>query len=173
MLSSAFSPTRLRAQFIKEILSVLRDPRSRMVVFVPTILQLLVFAFAATLEGRNVDIAVYNQDSGRWSHELVQRLDSAHFITQLRHVDNLRQLHVHKCWSTVDAATPAKSQSPTCLPSLPGWSRSRAGRGDLRADGRASLVQSESDLPLLHRARSDRYPGAVQRAAYHVAVDRT
>ena len=47
MLTSAFSFTRLRAQFIKEVLSVLRDPRSRMVVFVPPILQLLVFAFAA------------------------------------------------------------------------------------------------------------------------------
>ena len=77
MLTSAFSFTRLRAQFIKEVLSVLRDPRSRMVVFVPPILQLLVFAFAATLEVRNVDIAVYDQDAGRWSHELVQRLDSA------------------------------------------------------------------------------------------------
>ena len=87
----SFSFTRLRAQFIKEVLSVLRDPRSRMVVFVPPILQLLVFAFAATLEVRNVDIAVYNQDAGRWSHELVQRLDSARFITRVRHVDSQRQ----------------------------------------------------------------------------------
>ena len=93
MLTSAFSFTRLRAQFIKEVLSVLRDPRSRMVVFVPPILQLLVFAFAATLEVRNVDIAVYDQDAGRWSHELEQRLDSARFITHVRHVDSQQQLH--------------------------------------------------------------------------------
>jgi len=92
-LTSALSFTRLRAQFIKEVLSVLRDPRSRMVVFVPPILQLLVFAFAATLEVRNVDIAVYDQDAGRWSHELVQRLDSARFITHIRHVDSQQQLH--------------------------------------------------------------------------------
>ncbi|SBW85021.1 membrane protein [Pseudomonas veronii 1YdBTEX2] len=93
MLTSAFSFTRLRAQFIKEVFSVLRDPRSRMVVFVPPILQLLIFAFAATLEVRNVDIAVYNQDAGRWSHELVQRLDSAKFIARVRHVDSQRHLH--------------------------------------------------------------------------------
>ena len=93
MFFAAFSFTRLRAQFIKEVLSVLRDPRSRMVVFAPPILQLLVFAFAATLEVRNVDIAVYNQDAGRWSHELVQRLDSARFITHVRHVDSQQQLH--------------------------------------------------------------------------------
>ncbi|MBV2203873.1 MAG: ABC transporter permease [Burkholderiaceae bacterium] len=93
MAGSTFSLTRLRAQFIKEVLSVLRDPRSRMVVFVPPILQLLIFAFAATLEVRNVDIAVYNQDSGRWSHELVQRLDSAEFITRVRRVQSRKQLH--------------------------------------------------------------------------------
>ncbi|MBV2208425.1 MAG: ABC transporter permease [Thermomonas sp.] len=92
-LSGLFLYTRLRAQFIKEVLSVLRDPRSRMVVFVPPILQLLVFAFAATLEVRNVDVAVYNQDAGRWSYELVQRLDSAHFIHRVVRVDNARQLH--------------------------------------------------------------------------------
>ena len=84
MSASSISIIRLRSQFVKEVLSVLRDPRSIMVVFAPPILQLLVFAFAATLEVRNVDVAVYNQDSGRWSRELVQRLDSAHFITHVR-----------------------------------------------------------------------------------------
>nr|WP_218953369.1 ABC transporter permease [Parapusillimonas granuli] len=93
VFTSAFSFTRLRAQFIKEVLSVLRDPRSRMVVFVPPILQLLVFAFAATLEVRNIDIAVYNQDTGRWSHELIQRLENADFITHLHRIDNRQQLH--------------------------------------------------------------------------------
>lgn len=93
MPTSAFSFTRLRAQFIKEVLSILRDPRSRMVVFGPPILQLLVFAFAATLEVRNVNVAVYSQDSGRWSHELVQRLDSAGFITNVWRADSQQQLH--------------------------------------------------------------------------------
>ena len=142
MWTTAFSLTRLRAQFIKEVLSVLRDPRSRMVVFVPPILQLLVFAFAATLEVRNVDIAVYNQDAGRWSHELVQRLESAQFITHVRRIDNRQQLHelidrgeviaalaiprspparaaARSCWSMAGAATRGRSRRPTCRPSPP------------------------------------------------------
>jgi ABC-2 type transport system permease protein len=90
--SDRFDLTRLRAQFTKEVLSILRDPRSRMVVFVPPLLQLLVFAFAATLEVRNVDVAVHNQDAGRWSRELIQRLDSAEFITKVRRVDDSRAL---------------------------------------------------------------------------------
>ncbi|HNS00002.1 MAG TPA: ABC transporter permease [Planctomycetota bacterium] len=77
---------RLRAQFTKEVLCTLRDPRSRMVVFMPPLLQLLVFAFAATLEVRNVDVAVHNQDAGRWSHELIRRLEGAGFIAQVRSV---------------------------------------------------------------------------------------
>ncbi len=90
--SDRFDLRRLRAQFTKEVLSILRDPRSRMVVFVPPLLQLLVFAFAATLEVRNVDVAVHNQDAGRWSRELIQRLDSAEFITKVRRVDDSRAL---------------------------------------------------------------------------------
>lgn len=90
--SGIFNRTRLRAQFTKEVLSILRDPRSRMVVFVPPLLQLLVFAFAATLEVRNLDIAVHDQDAGHWSHELVSRLDSAGFVDQVRHVHSRREL---------------------------------------------------------------------------------
>lgn len=90
--SAWFDVTRLRAQFVKEVLSILRDPRSRMVVFVPPLLQLLVFAFAATLEVRNVDIAVHNQDAGRWSQELITRLDTAGFVRRVRHVTDNREL---------------------------------------------------------------------------------
>lgn len=85
-------PTRLRAQFLKEVLSILRDPRSRMVVFVPPLLQLLVFAFAATLEVRNVEIAVHNQDNGVWSQEFVRQLEHASFVTNVRHVDSTQAL---------------------------------------------------------------------------------
>ncbi len=92
MMAATLSFTRLRAQFMKEMLSVLRDPRSRMIVFVPPLLQLLVFAFAATLEVRNVDIAVYNEDAGRWSTELVARLDQARFIREVRHVQDGAEL---------------------------------------------------------------------------------
>lgn len=91
--SRSLSLVRLRAQFIKEVLSTLRDPRSRMVVLVPPLLQLLVFAFAATLEVRNVNIAVYNQDAGRWSHELIQQLDNANFIRRVYRIDNREELH--------------------------------------------------------------------------------
>lgn len=84
--------TRLKAQFIKELLSILRDPRSRLLIFMPPLLQLLIFAFAATLEVRHVNIAIYNQDTGRWSHELISQLDQAHFIHHIHYVNNKEKL---------------------------------------------------------------------------------
>lgn len=69
--------TRLRALIVKELLAVLRDPKSRVILVGPPIVQLLVFSYAATLEVRNVDIIVLNRDSGHWGQELVERIDAS------------------------------------------------------------------------------------------------
>jgi ABC-2 type transport system permease protein len=74
----------MRAQIVKELLSVWRDPKSRFLLIGPPIFQLLIFSFAATLELRNVDVGVRNRDSGLWGHELVARLGAAGFVRQLR-----------------------------------------------------------------------------------------
>ena len=62
----------------------LRDPRSRFVLIGPPLLQLFMLSFAATLEVRNVDIAVFNDDAGKASHELVARIAAASFVHRLR-----------------------------------------------------------------------------------------
>ena len=54
--------TRLKALIVKELLVVLRDPRSRVILIVPPLMQLVLFAFAATLEVKNVDLVVLNRD---------------------------------------------------------------------------------------------------------------
>ena len=48
--------TRLKALIVKELLAVLRDPKGRVILIGPPIVQLLVFSYAATLEVRNVDV---------------------------------------------------------------------------------------------------------------------
>lgn len=84
---------RLRAQMVKELLSVLRDPRSRMILIVPPLLQLLIFSFAATLDVRNVTLAVFNDDNGRMGYEWVQRVAAADFVSRVIPVHNYHQLH--------------------------------------------------------------------------------
>jgi drug efflux transport system permease protein len=80
--------SRLIAQIIKELLSYLRDPKSRLTLVGPPIMQLLIFSYAVTLDVTNVDIAVRNDDTGRWSAELIQRLDAASFVARIVFVDN-------------------------------------------------------------------------------------
>src|SRR6185503_15711103 len=84
---------RLKALIIKELLAVFRDPRSRMVLIGPPLMQIFVFSYAATLDISNIDIAVLNRDSGRWSAEILQRLDGApsfRSITPLARIEDIR-----------------------------------------------------------------------------------
>jgi ABC-2 type transport system permease protein len=58
----------------KEVLAVLRDPRNRMALIVPPILQLFLFSFTGTLEVKHVALGIWNQDYGQAANELVERL---------------------------------------------------------------------------------------------------
>ncbi|MCH8686683.1 ABC transporter permease [Pedomonas mirosovicensis] len=78
---------RLWAIILKELWAVLRDPKSRATLIAPPLLQLFVFGFAATLEVKNFDVGVLDQDHGVWSHEVVSRIAGS---PNVRHVVALR-----------------------------------------------------------------------------------
>jgi ABC-2 type transport system permease protein len=78
---------RLTSQIVKELLSFVRDPRSRIALVGPPLIQLFILSFAITLEVQHVDIAVYDQDDGRWSEELLARIEAAGFVDRLVGVD--------------------------------------------------------------------------------------
>jgi ABC-2 type transport system permease protein len=83
---------RLNTMIIKEVISYLRDPTTRRFLIGAPLLQTVVFAFAATLDVQNIDIAILDQDAGRWSHELVARVDGAWFTDELLVVHSDREL---------------------------------------------------------------------------------
>lgn len=68
---------RLLALIHKEFLALLKDPRSRMVLIVPPMIQLLVFGYAATFDLKDISYALYNEDRGTASRELVAAFDGA------------------------------------------------------------------------------------------------
>src|SRR5262245_24102320 len=68
---------RILALTRKELLAVLKDPRSRVTLFLPPILQSLLFGYAATYDLNHVPYAVLDQDRGAAAHELVARLDGS------------------------------------------------------------------------------------------------
>ncbi len=61
----------------KELHALLSTSMGRRMLVMPVILQLVLFPFAATLEVKNSTLAIYNQDEGAASIELVQRLAAA------------------------------------------------------------------------------------------------
>jgi ABC-2 type transport system permease protein len=75
--------TRLRALMIKELLNILRDPKSRTVLIVPPIIQIFVFSFAMTMEAKNIHLGVLNLDAGRDGVELVERFQNAETFSRI------------------------------------------------------------------------------------------
>ena len=68
---------RINALMIKEFLALLKDKRSRVGVIVPPLVQLLIFGYAATFDLNRIPFAVYNEDPGLASRELVARFAGA------------------------------------------------------------------------------------------------
>jgi ABC-2 type transport system permease protein len=74
---------RIIALIWKELLAVLRDPKSRFSIFLPPLIQLFIFTFAATLDVKNVPIGILNQDFGEHSIEIIQRLHGSPMFKQI------------------------------------------------------------------------------------------
>jgi ABC-2 type transport system permease protein len=61
----------------KEVLAVLRDPRNRVALILPPIMQLFLFSFTGTLEVKHVALGIWNQDYGQVANELIERLSAS------------------------------------------------------------------------------------------------
>lgn len=76
----------------KEILAVWRDKKSRIVLIVPPLVQLLVFSFAATLDVKNVSIGILNRDNGEQAIELMQRFQGSPIFTTITFLQSVSQI---------------------------------------------------------------------------------
>jgi ABC-2 type transport system permease protein len=87
MIAALFGP-RLAAIIVKELWAVLRDPRARISLILPPLIQLVVFGYASTMEIRHVTIGVLDRDGGQWSHEIVQRLAGSPNVQRIVRLDS-------------------------------------------------------------------------------------
>src|ERR1700727_2023538 len=72
---------RLRCMIRKEFIQTLREPRMRMMLFMPPIIQLMIFGFAANLDVDSARIAWMDQDHTPQSRELLSEfLGSGRFV---------------------------------------------------------------------------------------------
>ncbi|MHB8417167.1 MAG: ABC transporter permease [Myxococcales bacterium] len=84
--------TRLRALIVKELLVLVRDPRSRFILIAPPAVQLVVFSFAATLTVKNVAVVVLDRDEGREGAALVHRIEGSPTFRSVLPVHDPREL---------------------------------------------------------------------------------
>jgi ABC-2 type transport system permease protein len=79
----------------KELLAIFKDPASRVILFVPAIMQSLIFGYAATYDLSNVPYALLDQSRTGASTELIAHLDSTgvfHRVATLRTQADIREV---------------------------------------------------------------------------------
>ena len=77
---------RLHSLIRKELIALLKDPRNRIVLIAPPIMQLFVFSFASTLDVKHVSLTIWNEDFGPQSTELVQRIGQMNSFDKIHYV---------------------------------------------------------------------------------------
>ena len=92
--------TRLSALMRKEMLQIVRDPRTLALVFIMPILQLVLLGYAATSDVRNIPLVVLDQDKSPASRTLLDSFRAADYFRQAFDVNSESELR-----SLIDAGS--------------------------------------------------------------------
>src|SRR5712692_11532943 len=78
---------RILALTRKELLAILKDPRSRFSLFIPPILQCMIYGYVATYDLNDVPYAVLDQDRSAASQNLLAKLDGSGVFRRVANLD--------------------------------------------------------------------------------------
>src|SRR6266511_4822053 len=81
------SIVRIIALTRKELLAILKDPRSRYSLLLPPILQCLIYGYVATYDLNDVPYAVLDRDRSAASRELLAGLDGSGVFRRIANLD--------------------------------------------------------------------------------------
>lgn len=73
----------LLALIKKEFLAIWSDKKSRVIIIVPPLMQLVLFSFAVTLEVKNISIGVLDRDNSTQSQEIIRSLKLSQTFTHV------------------------------------------------------------------------------------------
>lgn len=79
---------RILSLIIKEFLTLWKDPKSRFVIAAPPLIQLVLFANAATFDVTHVALGVWVEDTAHPATELVSRFEGSTAFDVVAHFDN-------------------------------------------------------------------------------------
>ena len=76
----------------KELITLLKEPSSRAMLFMPALMQALLFGYGATFDLRHVPYAVLDLSGGQASSELLSRVDGAGMFERVATLHSSRQI---------------------------------------------------------------------------------
>lgn len=83
---------RLLTLIIKEFKAIWKDPRSRLLVTLMPLVQLIVFANAVTMEVKNIDMLVLDNSRSYYSRELISHFENSPWFNSVAIVDSEAEL---------------------------------------------------------------------------------
>jgi ABC-2 type transport system permease protein len=84
--------TRLLVMAKKEVLQILRDPRSLAIVFIMPAILVVLFGYGVSLDLKGLPVYVYDRDGSQQSQDLLQRFRASRYFHLVKAVDNYPQL---------------------------------------------------------------------------------
>jgi ABC-2 type transport system permease protein len=71
---------RLKSMLVKEFIQAFRNPRMRIILFLPPFVQLLIFGYAANTDIRNISFGIYDLDNTPESREMIEHFASSGYF---------------------------------------------------------------------------------------------
>lgn len=76
----------------KELLAILKDPRSRFVLFAPPVIQCVIFGYVASYDLNDVPYAALDRDRSAASHEILARLDGTGVFRRVANLERPQEV---------------------------------------------------------------------------------
>ncbi len=74
--------------FKKEMIQIFRDKRMRILVFLPPIIQLVVFGYAATTDVKHISLALLDEDRTTVSRQFVEKFEAGEYFSVVRYLSS-------------------------------------------------------------------------------------
>lgn len=84
--------SRILALVVKEFITLLKENKSRAVLVLPPLVQLLVFGYAATYDLKHVPYAVYNEDTGPGGRRMAAMLHGSPVFDEAARVSSIEEV---------------------------------------------------------------------------------
>lgn len=75
---------RILAITIKELQVIFMQKAERRVIIIPPLLFMFIFSVAATRDIKNIEIGIFNQDSGIWSQKIITAIDGSPSFSKIK-----------------------------------------------------------------------------------------